>query len=230
MFESVISANFDAVALLRYGLFDESVAHLKCAIAGISAAGACSPPLEVEVPLPKVSSVQVADENGNLCSSKAPVANQTSCFAIFTRGFIFEGVKSLANTAESSAICACVGLYNMALAMHLKGLSQGGEIHLRKAFGLYKRVYDLLPNFTQSPAESMSVMFLAAVLNMIACKSELHGHAAVEEWKNVYNDIFAWATQTTPYPAVCENPQDLSFFTTSIVMFQNQKFATAAAA
>ena len=53
MFESVISTNFDAVALLRYGLFDESVAHLKGAIAAISAARSSSPPLERPMSRPR---------------------------------------------------------------------------------------------------------------------------------------------------------------------------------
>ena len=245
MFESVISANFDAVALLRYGLFDESATHLRSALMTIQRTRHMSPSCQDErsISCPSVSSVLVADKdnnkeqakrspNTNNDTKKTPIfANQTSCFDIFNRGFLLEdAVNELPYTEETSAVCASVCLYNMALALHLKGLSKGSAASLRRASGLYEKVYTILCSLAPSPADSLSCMILAAVLNIIACESELRGHAAVEEWKNTYSNLYTWATQGSSCPAVFGHPQDLSFFTTSAVLFQNQEFAAAPAA
>ena len=225
MFESVISNIFDAVALLRYGHFDESTFLLRVALVDIQKAGhldAFQGPQEEG----KLSTVPI---EGNLKSSGMPNVNQTSCFSVFNRGFIFEDASSLPPTDVAASRCASVCLYNMALGLHLKGLSTGESGYLRKASGLYRKVHTLLSTCTRTPEDSSSTLLLAALLNLIACESELHGHGVVGEFKSTFASLFSWATQAQ-CSAVYDQPDDFTFFTTSALLFCNQNLATAPAA
>lgn len=233
MFESVLTTNFDAVALLRYGRFDESLFLLRVALSAVQEEGAV-PPLEActgEGAQAMVSSIPLEDCEGGCASSKAKSGDdQSSCFDIFTRGFIFEGPRSLANSDRNACLCASVCLYNMALGMHLKGLKEGGLGYLRKASGLYEKVFSILSGFAPEPTDSASSLLLATVLNLIACEGELRGHTSTNSWKIVYSNLYAWATQTAERPAAVHQPEELEFFATSAVLFSNQNFTSAAAA
>lgn len=231
MFESIISVNFDAVALLRYGLFDESLEQLRGAVTAIQATESLPVQQDVGFSSPKLSSVLVVDQQGKLCSTKARGMVQTNCSDMFMRGFIFEDADSLPFTDENSAVCASVCLYNMALTVHLRARSNSGTTnHLRRASGLYQKVYSILSGLPPTYAESISVLFLATALNIIACENELLGYSAADEWKRMYSSLFSWATQTSSFPAVFDYPQELAFFTTSAIVFYNQKLAAAPAA
>lgn len=234
MFESILSNNFDAVALLRYGRFDESSFLLRVALTAVQEANAV--PLEghaVAAQEAIVVSIPVEDCEGHLCPNKSRTTsgNETCCFDIFRRGFIFEGPQSLANSHRNACLCASVCLYNMALGMHLKGLTEGGIGYLRKASGLYEKVFSILSGFGPDSTDSACTLLLATVLNLIACEGELRGHSSTNEWKAIYSNLFTWATRTPTNPAsVLNQPEELEIFTTSAVLFSNQKFTSAPAA
>ena len=68
-------------------------------------------------------------------------------------------------------------------------------------------------------------------MNIVACEAEIRGPAATDEWKNVFGDLFAWATQTEGQDAaIYNNTEETSMFTSCAVLFCNQNFATAPAA
>ena len=224
MFKSVASTYFDAVSLLRVGRFDESISLLRAALAAVQAAG--REPTQAMGPTGTIVSVSVADCE-DLCSRKFAMGNNTTYFDIFGRAFIFEEIQCLANTDENASLCAAVGLYNMALNMQYKGLRDGVSAYLRKASGLYQKVFDIVRLCNPSPDDTVSCLLLATVLNIIACESELRGHASIEEWKIVYNHLFEWATQT---PCNAIGPEELQLFTSNAVLFASQLVCTAPAA
>ena len=229
MFESVLSTNFDAVCLLRRGRFDESMYLLRMAMAAVQAAG--NEPLDSSsagAPHGIIASVPLQDYEDDL-SFKMAMKNKTSCFDLFERAFIFQGPQSLGNTDENASLCAAVGLYNMALNMHMKGLHTGASIYLVKACGLYQKVFTIIRAVAPAPTDSVAPLFLAAVLNMICCESELRGAPAAQEWKNVYSELFTWATQSESSIRAME-PEDLETFCSNAVLLSNQDFCSAPAA
>lgn len=234
MFESVLSANFDAVALLRYGRFDESFFLLRVALSAVQEASAIAPPLALESSSSQealVASIPVQDCEGNICGkSTATNGEETCCYDMFLRGFIFEGPQSLSNSDRNACLCASVCLYNMALGLHLKGVRDGGLGYLRKASGLYEKVFSILTGFAPDSTDSASTLLLATVLNLIACEGELRGQSSPNAWKSVYTNLYAWATQTTAQAPILRQPEELDFFTTSAVLFSNQNFSSAPAA
>jgi hypothetical protein len=76
---------------------------------------------------------------------------------------------------------------------------------------------------------SVSALFLAAILNKIACESELRGHTATQQWRTLYNDAFIWATQSAS-EAIAMNPEDLEVFASNADLLSSQCFRTAPAA
>lgn len=229
MFDSALSTNLNAVCLLRQGRFDACIHLLKAALASVQEASQdmCdeeSTGLQVAT----VATVPLLDNDVDQFVFQHRLgSNKTCCFDVFLRGFLLEG-PSLAITDENAALCAAVGLYNMALAMQLKGLLVGGTTYLRKASGLYQKAFTIL-RASQHPDEVASLL-LATLMNLIACQGELCGHAAADEWMSVYNDIFSWVTtqSTIAYDAV--EPEELEDFASSAVLFASQSFCTAPAA
>uniref|UniRef100_A0A7S3P7L8 Uncharacterized protein n=1 Tax=Amphora coffeiformis TaxID=265554 RepID=A0A7S3P7L8_9STRA len=231
MFESVLSTNFDAVSLMKIGRFDESIYLLKLAIAAVQNAGQ-QEHREDEGALGMVVSVplEYCDRLSKFTSSTTEVSFSGIC----NRAFIFQGSQSLANMDENASLCASVGLYNMALNMHLKGLTIGGPACLSKASGLYKRVFTILRSYALFPIDSVSSLLLATVLNIVACESELKGYCddSTQQWMKVYNDLFAWATTQSDCEsaAILQHPEEIDLFASSSVFFAGQNFCTAAAA
>ena len=209
MFESVVSTNFDAVCLLRTGRFDESLYCLRIALAAVQAAGQ-EPTGNNKGPQGMIVSVPLQDDDKD-----EPYVD------LFKRAFIFEGSKSLANTDENASLCAAVGLYNMGLAMKLKG----GEMFLSKASGLFQKVFSILRSCAPTPSDSASSLLLATALNIINCESDLYGYSAAQTWINIYLDLFQWAAQEPDF-----EPEEFEVFTSNAVLFSSQHFSAAAAA
>ena len=227
MFESVLSTNFDAVSLMKIGRFDESMFLLKMALTAVQNAGqersedAGTLGMIVSVPL----------EDCTRFSKFTSSHTEVSFTGLFNRAFIFKGPQSLGNMDENASLCASVGLYNMALNMQLKGLTGGGLPYLSKAAGLYKKVFSILRSYALVPTDSTSSLLLATVLNIIACESELKGYNSTQPWMQVYNDLFAWATQfSSSCAAVLQQPEEIDIFAASSVFFASHNFCTAAAA
>lgn len=210
MFESAISTNFDAVCFLRSGCFDEALFCSKVSLASVQAAG--QKPTEDSMGTSTATIVSVPVHDGS---------NDKASVDLFNRAFILEGTKSLANTDENASLCAAVGLYNMALAMKAKG----GEMFLAKAMGLFQKVFSIVRACAPTPTDSMSSLFLATVLNLIACQSELFGFSAAQPWINVYQDLFQWAAQA---PSL--EPEEFEVFASNAVLLSSQQFSAAAAA
>lgn len=175
----------------------------------------------------QVVSVPIQDND------KAITFSYSSCFELFDRAFILEGVDSPSLSDEAASLCASVCLYNMALALHLKGLIQGGMDCLRKASGLYQKVFTILSSLSTKPTHSTSSLLLATVMNIIACEGEFGGPTAdaVIHWKSVFGEYYSWLTSDDEeHPVIYSNPEETDLFTTCAVMFYNQTFAVAAAA
>ena len=232
MYQAVISSNFDAVALLRYGHFDESTFLLRNALSRIQAFGRLASLTHYGSPAlpPKVTSVSLRDAKGSLCSSPVSSTFHVECFDIFAQAFIVEDAGLMSYTDETASTCASVCLYNMALGMHLKGLSLGVAAHIRKASGLYQKVFSVLSTFVKSSSDPLSSLLLGTVLNIVSCESYLRSHAVAEEWKIVYSNLFVWATQSTEYPAIADQPEEMAFFVNCAVFLSNQDIIAASAA
>uniref|UniRef100_A0A7S3P3I8 KIF-binding protein n=1 Tax=Amphora coffeiformis TaxID=265554 RepID=A0A7S3P3I8_9STRA len=228
MFRSIVSTNFDAVALLRYGRFDESAFLLRTALAAIQQAG-----VHPMIPTPMSegqSSGQVLSVSLEDCD-KAVSYTYLSCFEVFNRAFILEDAESISDSEETFSLFASVCLYNMALAMHMKGLTQGCVGNVRKAVGLYQKVFSILSTLNPSPTHSSSSLLLATAMNIICCEAEIQGPAATKEWRDVFCDLFDWATQTEQQvAAIYNNPEESTMFSTCAVMYCKQTFSAAPAA
>lgn len=258
MFEQVLRANFDAVALLRCGHYRPAMTLLTQALTVVQQT--TTDPYQAPSPAPmrNVISVVLHDDDNEdqdaqynprmLPSSQLPYAE------IFQRGFIVETGHhaALTNSDQDASLCACVCLYNMALLMHLKGLQTdgGGLSHLHKACRLYQKVFALLVDLAPEPTDSMINLLLATLLNLIACQGELVGnHSPVsQEYKAVYNNFFEWATSCSPSsssekntsleedeedgprPAIYQQAEDFDFFAASTIFFHNENLATSPAA
>lgn len=227
MFESVLDTNFDAVSLMKIGRFDESMYLLKLLLTAVQNAdrdqgqdAASQQGVVASVPL----------EDCYRSSKFTPSHLEVSFGGLFRRAFIFEGSQPLANTDENASLCASVGLFNMALSMHLKGLTAGGHGYLTKASSLYKKVFSVLRSCSLAPTDSACSMLLATVLNLIACESEIKGQdESTRKWKQVFTNLMAWATQFS-CAAVLQQPEEVDIFAASSVFFASQNFCTAAAA
>ena len=223
MLESVVTHNFDAVALLRYGRFDESAFLLRKAVEMVQMAGQLPLEHSPEKMRARVASVPLQD---------LPVS-QASSFPLFAKGFILERATFLPNNDEMAPLCASLCLYNLALGVHLKGLARGSASALERAASLYRKVYNILSSYTPSSADSSRAILLAAVVNIIACESELRGPGATatQPWKEVYNQVFSQVTSTSQdLSAMMEQPDELTFFTSSAVFYANQNLSAAPAA
>lgn len=231
MFKSVVASNFDAVALLRYGRFDESMALLRGAYVAIKEVGA-STPMDFGQGVPiSVASAPVDDCEGTLLCDKTGLALGTASQDLFKRAFVLEGpLASLEPTTENACICATVCLYNMALNMHLKGLTMGQSRFLRKTSAIYQKVFELVNSYSPEPADSLSSLLLATVLNLIACESELRGQNSTYKWKNLYKELYFWATQSVPNSFVLRQAEEIDFFTISVLLYTNENLIAAAAA
>ena len=231
MFESAISTNFDAVSILRCGRFDESLHLLKSVLSVVQQAVAFHESSQEESgPQGVILSVPVeGDGHEDERLPKFTPSLSGSCSNLFNRAFIFDGNESLANTDENASLCASVGLYNMALTLHLKGLTTEGPSCLIKASGLYRKVYTILQTLEPQPTDSVSSLLLATVLNLIACQGELQGHQSAQPWMQVYMHVYAWATQSS-HAAVSQQPEERSIFAASSIFFSSQNLCTAAAA
>lgn len=235
MFESVLSTNFDAVSLMKVGRYDESMYLLKVALSAIQDAGRRQEWCDHVGALGMIVSVPLGLEDCGRSHPKAPSCTAEVSFSgIFHRAFIFHGPQSLADMDENASICASVGLYNMALGMHLKGLTNGGHACLHRATGLYKKVFALLRSHALVPTDSVSSLLLATVLNIVACEGEIRGYgdSSTQRWMQIYNDLYAWATSSSDCgsPAVMQQAEEMEIFASSSVFFAGQNFCTAAAA
>jgi len=228
MLQSIVSVNFDAVALLRCGRFDESAFLLRTALASIqeSAAHPLTPASSTEgQSFGQVLSVSLED-----CDKVASYA-YISHFEVFNRAFILEDVDLVSVSDETSSLCASVCLYNMALAVHLKGLTHGCMGNVRKAFGLYQKVFSILSTLNHGPTHSSSSLLLATAMNIISCEAEIRGPASTSEWRGVFTNLFTWATQTEQQvPTIYNNPEESAMFSTCAVMYSKQTFSAAPAA
>lgn len=234
MFESVLASNYSAVALLRYGRLEESMVLLRQASAAIKDASTVESTSPTMIPRDQVARAEVVSVALDDCECTFFPQDDDSnvaSFDFFKRGFVFEGQsQSLANTAENACICACVCLYNMALAMHLKGLMTGQSSYLRKASALYQKVFTIVQNYAPEPEDSISSLMLGAVLNIIACENELQGHSATKKWKVLFKDLFYWATQSVHTSALIQQPEEFDFFTVSLLLYSNENIVAASAA
>ena len=227
MFETVLSTNTDAVCLLRCGKFDESMYLLRAALVAVQAAGMETNQAQSQGPQGMIVSVPLNDEDIGSPGPRVNKLNCTSSVELFDKAFIFEGPQSLANTDENASLCAAVGMYNMALTMHLKALQRGSSQLLLKASLLYQKAFTVIHAMAPSPTSSISSLFLATVLNKIACEAELGGYCRVQEWRSVYSDMYAWATQ---FNEVTMEPEDLELFASNAVILSSSVFCTAPAA
>eukprot|EP00977_Amphora_coffeiformis_P028471 scaffold35322_cov313-Amphora_coffeaeformis.AAC.1 len=237
--------------MLRHGKLEESMYLLKTALAAVQAAGTTihnnandnhnmpcdayaendsttTPTVVVSVPL--VSKEDNQDDASMLGLNQ--LQSLSSC-DMFCRGFLLEGPasSSLANTDENAALCAAVGLYNMALTMQLKGMLTATPLYWRKAANLYQKVFTILR--ASESVETAASLFLASILNLIACECELNGPHVKTPWKQVYTQVFQWATtdSATAFEALAADDEDsLQVFSTAAVMLTSQSFCTAPAA
>jgi hypothetical protein len=225
---SIITTNFDAVALLRYGRFDESMFMLRVALATISESRSAAVKETAPEVTPSIMSLPIEDS----CSSSNNNNNSpdSTYSHMFARGFVFEGTSSIPNTDRNAALCAVVCLYNMALSLHVKGLKHGGSHLIATAAELYQKVYSLLSSYQLESSDSVCSLLLATVLNLIAAESELRGDVPTSPWKSVYNKLYAMLLYGTDRRVIFENPEEFSFFTTCAVVFDNEKHMSAAAA
>jgi hypothetical protein len=226
---SILTTNFDAVALLRYGRFDESVLMLRAALSTISVSRSAAVNETATEVTPSIMSLPIEDScNSN--NSNNNISPDSTYSHMFARGFVFEGTSSIPNTDRNAALCAVVCLYNMALSFHVKGLKHGGSHLIAKAAELYQKVYYLLSTYQLQSGDSVCSLLLATVLNLIAAESELLGDVPTSPWKSVYNKLYALLLYGTDRPVIFENPEEFSFFATCAIVFDNEKHTSAAAA
>lgn len=234
MFSSVVASNFEAVALLRCGRFEESVALLKKASMAIKAAGADPSQFGQGASAAVVSVPLLEDfcaEETFFSFHKTALVKETAPYDLFMRAFVVdEEAQPLLNTFENACICASVCLYNMALNMHMKGLISGQSGFLRKASALYEKVFAILSNYSPEPTETVTTLLLANVLNSIACESELQGHNSTYKWKRMYKELFCWMAQCAHTPAFPQQPEEFDFFTVSFLLYTNENLIAAATA
>ena len=223
MFEQVISKNYEAVSLLQKGRLEESLQLFKSVLKEVQT-GPCQGTPVQQGERGDVSSISLGDIRHNIQFFK-----MTPTFRVFDRAFVFETTETLQNTDENASLCAAVGLYNLALNMHLKALSyRGGIIYLKRAHNLYQKVFSILRAYPLTRTDSRSTLLLATILNLIACETETCGYTSTEKWQHVYMEVFAWATADASFNISCQEEMDI--LTSGAVLFTCQNFCTAAAA
>jgi hypothetical protein len=222
---SLATTNFDAVALLRYGRFDESMFMLRVALSTITDTPSTRLEEATEI-RPSIMSLPID------ASCDKPTYSPDSTFSdLFARAFVFEGTATLPNTDRNAALSAAVCLYNMALNFQVKGLKNGDMQLITKATGLYEKVFSILSSYDPDCRDTTSSLLLATVLNLIASKNELYGEVpTTKQWKTVYNNLYGCLMYGSSRPVILESPEEMAFFTTSAVVFDNERHICAAAA
>jgi len=220
MLDYAVSIIFDAVSILRCGRFDESMDLFKSVLYMIQQTahdqGFKSGTRGAIVSIP-------VKEEDDLFPQAFEGLSSADCSNLFDRAFIFDVSSSLTYTNENAALCVSVVLYNLALSMHLKGLTNGGPSFLYKALRLYERAYSILQALAPHPTDSASSLLLATVLNLVNCQIELGGSQSAEPWTRLYMVLYPWATQSFQALAVTRYPDESLRFAASYFFFFEPK-------